>query len=66
MVTVPSSGSGPVTIPVTPQTHLEVSRKGEYTRLSLVSVRAGARVATDMPPAVVEALVSALAKGGER
>src|SRR5690606_33591922 len=47
-------------IPVTPQTHLEVTRRGDCTRLALVSVRAGARVATDMPPQAVDALVWAL------
>lgn len=48
------------TIPVTPQTHLEITRRDGYTRLALVSVRAGARVATDMPPQAVDALVCAL------
>lgn len=47
-------------IPVTPQTHLEVTRRGDCTRLALISVRAGARVATDMPPQAVDALVWAL------
>lgn len=48
------------TIPVTPRTHLEIARHGDCTRLTLVSVQAGARVATDMPPQAVDALVWAL------
>lgn len=48
------------TIPVTPRTHLEVTRRDGCTRLALVSVNAGARVATDMPPQAVDALVWAL------
>ncbi|QSB14579.1 hypothetical protein JQS43_24415 [Natronosporangium hydrolyticum] len=48
------------TIPVTPRTHLEISRRGDCTQLALVSVRAGARVATDLPPQAVDALLWAL------